>query len=1768
MKGYVKKIKMKRMLAMLLTAVMVLTICMQQSVSAAAPTNVKYDGGWGITDLLTNYQYIIKGDAELNNHTVGGVAIGGTLSSNNFIGDCMQSPSYASNIKDAGITGVEKCLGSTRDFYYATSDNDTSLEQKGFTKYAGYMDLPSQFPSIVQQSQTLYDSNKGLEATSALDPSRGFQMITIDFGLSESWTIPYEVLKTAKGINFINSKKADGKFDVNDLIGTQYLINVVGVNGEEVLFDGEAWLGQEGTGKIDLFVNNNKSQFLGGLKDPVDGIQCNLSGMKLIWNFPDATGIVKWNGMGGHVVAPMAKVDVISGRFEGGIIADSVKSTGQAHYFPYNSFSISAGGDKVVPKDIFIKKTYLDEYGDALTPDTQAVFALYTDSACTQVVTGAESVSVDASTGYVEFESEALGLTLNTVYYAKELAAPTGFAPNATVYACSISAGGQITYCEVGKSGFSTSIPVCENVKETYDDDNDGTLVVTVEDAKTREKLADAEITVKDSEGNPVSTSPKITSSTGVVTFANLAEGKYTVSITQIPDGYVQPATGIEAQVTVRETTYHTFELEKEKEPIKVILKDTDGNLLSGGYVRVTDSKGNSTTEWVGSNGTVIFEGNEAGNYTITLVQNPNGYTIVDGVKDKTLTVVTNDDDKTNNVCEFILEAPSVTVTVVEEGKTTVVPGAEVTITKPNGTTDKKTTGPDGKVTFTNVPVGDAEVQVTGVPTTKDYILPEDEPTEVEVVAGTDATATLEVPLQPAKGTLIINVQDTKADDNTTTGVIVKVEGPAGTIIYGDPTDASSSRDEVKVDDQIVISNTVVGPYVVTISKVPDKWKTTETTEIIQNVTVEENKIANADYTLIQTEKLTITVKDENTNQPVKDVELTVKDSEGKEHPVTSDDNGKVEIVIPEGEYTITTDDVPDGYKVPTDIIKDSIVPGVDEEKEIKITPLGSIEVTVVEKGNTSNKIQNATIVVKDANDDVVNTDNQKTSATGKVTVNDLPIGAYTVEITATPDDNLWKLPVTTSASVTVKANETATHQFELSKETGTLTIIVQEEEDVAVKIQNATVVVKDSKGNVVNTGNQTTDATGKIVINDLTVGDKYTATITTVPTDAKAYELPTVKDQEVTIVKAGKELIYEVKITPPAYGDLVIVVKDTDGNRVKDVPVTVTGPSGAEVFNNKTTASSDITLDDQLAGEYISTLGTLPDGYKLVAGYKSECTDEVNENQVTTITYILEASGDIKVTVKEDDGTKIPGAEVVLKDPVTGDPIKNDKGEDIKGTTNADGEVVFEDVPVGDYIVEIEKVPEKYDPPTNPQIPVEVEQGKTTEEEVTLEYKGEITVTVTEKGEPNVVIPNVDVKLLDASGNAVLDAAKNPITAKTNNQGTCTFTNLPDGTYQVEIDKTTVPKQYKEPAAINQTATIKDGEPVSKVFTVYGVGDLIIKVVEDGTNTPIKGAEIKVTDPENTVITTVTDDNGEVILTDQRVGEQTIVVTKTPAGYKVPTDLMSTSKVTVVKGNNIANGNPTREEFVVAPTANLTITVVDKDDQTPLANAQITVKDPYGNEVGKTTDPNGNVELKDWIVGDSTVTIVQVPQTNILPTPATTTATVVKGDDNTHKVEAPKVSGEKGDITITVTDKETGKLVPGADVQIKDPSGVITTTQTDNNGKIELKDIPTGDYTIVITDVPDGYTEPDKTPTSVTVVAGPNPTVNILIKKPVATGGVSAGGGTPASTPSKSSNEIIAKAPKTGDITYIPFAIAMMAISMVGLAGIVVYRKKTGNER
>ncbi len=1799
MKGYVKRFKVKRMLAMLLAAVMVLTICMPQSVSAETPE--KFKGGTNIKDLLTSYQYVVRGNADLNCHTVGSVMVGGELYTNNYIGDCAQAPSYAKHVIDGGVANVWEYLASTQAFYYGTSDlTDEVMANKKFTRFPEYVDVEKFFTgtneivSLIDQSKTLAKDNPGTTATSAFNTQLNKYTIDLDFSKDKVFTIDYAEFKKAEAINFIN-------FNVDDLSVNEYLINIVNVNGTEITMDSECDYGQPESDKVDFLIDGKSANmFLQDLDGSMkSGVQCNLSGMKLIWNFPDATGSLKWSAMGGHLVAPQANVNVISGRFEGGIIANTVVSSGQAHFFPYGSYSISSGGDEITANDIVIQKLYLLSDGTKGNPVGAAKFALYEDAACTKLVAEAE---VDNSTGLATFRAADANLECGKSYYVKETFAPDNYQIDKnTVYECAISVGGLVTYKEVSSGqSYSSTVPVFENLAPTYTDDS-GTLKITVIDAETKDKIEGAKITVgyikTDGTIEPVKTD-LVTPESGSVILTELPKGSYQVQIKEVPDEYNEPEKKV-VEVNVQETGYHTFELTKQKEKITVYIEDEAGNRLPGGYVEIKDS---TTTEraHVGSDGMIVFADKTPDKYTITLVGIPAGYDYpadVDEVIDVNLT------DAISNY-EYIFELPQQTGTVKVDvldvnGGTNVtsVSGCTVSITYPDKTTTKVQTDAgdgttDGFVTFENVPVGDCVVKVETAPA--DYILianssddPENKDSEKVITAVKNETVSTDLYVEKVvnKGNLIIKVVDTDSDSISDQEVTVTVKGP----------DNNVTNHIVKVDGaEVKLEDQPNGTYTVSIQTtnglrtieaiVDGEADTSSPNSVDADVAKTPDSDTNVVFTVEPFGALKVIVTEEGTGTPINGATVVIKQDDTVIKTVETVTEGQVIVEgLGVGDYTVEVTAVPEGYLEPTNTYPATVEQGTTKEVQVPLTKLGTIVVTVEEK-DTDNRIAGADIKI--VGKDTSYTQTLPVPESGQVTFSNLKPDEYIVTIIETETVKEWVVPTGTDAEkAAVIANGNKVELlYELEKETAELVVNVVDNETGNLVTgsgvgDKVVIVIKDENGNVVSAAN--TETMNGTITNTLPVGT-YEVTLIEVP---KAYLFPdgtsetAVHPDIIVEVTDGGETEFRLKkVDTTNLGSLEVNVylKDTtpddlSNNPVYEGAVTIQykALNGSTSNETRTEITNPKLQKDNLPSGNYTTVLTIPDGYTLanVSGNTASQTKLVEAGPATVINYVLEAAGTVKITVREDNGTKIEGAEVVLKDPGTGETIKDVNGNPFKGTTNAEGVVTFEKVPEGNYIFEVEDVPEKYDPPTLTDTDKAVTVNKDTPavKEVILKYKGKITVTVTEKGAPNVVIPNVKVTLLDSKGNVVMDNGSE-VSGTTDSNGQYTFTDLPDGSYKVKIDTTNISSTYKAPAVTMQDAKIKDGAPVSKVFTVYGVGDLIITVVEVGTNAPIAGATVKVTDPENTVTVTQTDADGKILLQNQRAGEQTIVVTQTPDGYKVPTSLMSTAKVTVVKGYNQQNGNAVKQEFVVAPTANLTITVVDKDDQTPLANAQITVKDPYGNEVGKITDNNGNVELTDWIVGDSTITIVKVPQTNILPTPATTTKTVVKGD-NVHKVEAPKVSGEKGDLTITVTDKETGKLVPGADVQIKDPSGVITTTKTDSDGKIVLKDIPVGDYTIIITGVPDGYTKPDKTPTSVSVVAGPNPPVNILIKKPVATDGENVSNPAP-STPSKSSNEIIRKAPKTGDTGYTPIALAMMVVSIVGLAGIVVYRKKTENER
>lgn len=2068
-KGYVKKMKTKRVLALLMAAIMVITLMVPQTVHAEDTTTEQYVGGTELENLLTYYQYVVMQNASLKNHTVGSVAVGGTLSSNNTIGDGAQIASYANKISSATIGNATGYGAATREFYYAdpaSKVNSDFTENPDYFGSAETIDVDSNtvnkgvydlFINYIQPaSAELAAQTPTHSYTYTEDHAMGFPVIDITLEpVNTVITIPYEDFQKAKAINISID-------DINYFSQYSYTINIVGVGSNTITVDGEAYQGSANSASTDVFVNGKQYAYLGDMDGTMCGIEINLSGMKLIWNFPDATGTIMWNAVGGHLVAPDAGVRVTSGRFEGGIIAKGLVSTGEAHYYPYNGFTLNT------LQNINVIKKYIDENGAAVEVTEHAQFGLFTDADCTVAVKDADGAdvvaTVSATNGIASFPSESLGLDKTATYYVKEISAPDGFEINDTVYLCEFTAGGLVTYSELGKDGvpvYSSTSPVVENLQTTYTTEEVGALIVTVLDKDTNEVIEGVVITVTDADGETVivtdgSGNPiDKTNENGVITYKDIAQGQYTVTMT-IPEGYVSNDE-YSVEVDVSHTTYHTFELEQVKEPIVVYLREEGtNNKISDGAMVVLQARNengswhNVSTAWIGSTGQVTFNNNVAGEYKVILQNDPKGWNLAathDGVAQTStgniVIAVSDNTDVNEHTFYFDKKLGSVEVTVYEydENSTPATTsnvigenGTSVTLTQADGTKTTLTdSDKDGVVTFENIPVGDVKVELTTSP--DGYLKPADTTltsTTVTVEEGTTAQASLYAEeIETTKtGDLVITTETLKSEMPDATGVEITITKPSGDELVI----------TMNVKDTETIEDLTPGDYIVEITTTPDNWKTTSTVK--QVVTVPEEGQGEAEYVFTQTGDMEIIVVEKESGNNVGQAIATVKDANGDAVlTITTTGANSVPVKdLPVGDYTVTVT-VPEGYvesgdkisatNTTTNTTTITVTAGGNTEAkaELTLTRYGCLTVTVVDKDEPSTVVPGVVVTVYDSENNLVG--GGTTNNAGKVVVEDLPAGDYTacytkfasgsssakvyevstdkadttqiatitatedgeatlavvkltgtliiqvinqegyidgakvdvegtekeitdgeitiskldadeydLRLTVIPEDHILDPSNTSERVATVTAGDSTTVIYKLLQ-VAEVKITVKEEgtgdpiPDAKVEVEIGT----DTNGDpVIITG--TTDNNGEVTL-EIPVKDNTTIKVTEVPDGYEEPEdqvidvgpgqnevdfvvepvVPPTGTLKVCIVDADGNVIeedavvtvngteealtdgiadlgevpaddYIVKITelPDGYElvftdggrkevtvddgedevvnivlkqikyDLTVVVKDKDTNEVvADTTVEILDENGNTVIETTTNNNGEITVEVP-KGNYTIVVKDVPDGYDNPSDDSSyvptevEVTEDTREfiefigqtvvppvttgtliiqvidqngkkvdgavvvvdsvnttitggeykkteveagdyelvlnasgipanyilnptcdaeqpavivaGKTTTVVYELIQTATIDITVKEE-GTEepIPGAKVEIE--IDTDNDGTPEGT-ITGTTDADGKVTL-DVPVkDDTTIKVTDVPDGYDKPED-QI-VDVVPGNN-EADFVVEPIGKVTVTVYDKTANDAVVPGAGVSLLmHATGSGtekyVSDANGDRIILTTNANGQVTFDKLADGTYSAIIES--VPANYilaNVEAGADQ-ATVTNGSHATALHKLYAVGNMSITVVNKTTGEVVPNAEVTVEGPtvDGTNVQNVnTGATGTIVLQDQIIGDYELTAK----------DVEDCEFYGANNGSlTVEKGETAEQKFEVVQTAGMTITVVDKVTGDPIPGADITVTDPYGDSKDYTTDDNGQVNIDKQPVGENTVEINRVPSTNVLPDDTDEKITTSVGGDNEVKIEAPKPSTEKGNLTITVVDQVTGAIVPGATVEIKDPSGNVMGTEiTNDKGQIEKTDIATGKYTVTVTDVPSGYTKPSGDPTYVTVLVGNN-TVKVEIKKPTASDSGTAKPApapTPApATPSTNSNVTIEKAPQTGDISYMPFAVAMMVISVLGLAGIAVYRKKTESER
>ena len=616
-----------------------------------------------------------------------------------------------------------------------------------------------------------------------------------------------------------------------------------------------------------------------------------------------------------------------------------------------------------------------------------------------------------------------------------------------------------------------------------------------------------------------------------------------------------------------------------------------------------------------------------------------------------------------------------------------------------------------------------------------------------------------------------------------------------------------------------------------------------------------------------------VLVKDRETGETIEGAKFSVVASNDKDFSFTdnSTKDGVIKTAIKADTYTASLVSVPSDYKlnmettsitlkpVTTDGVVTDMILYVDKaENPIETGAL----VSIVRDKDTKDPIPNAKVDIIDKDGNVILstiTDNE-----GKVSKDDLPIGDYTVKVTEVP--NGYKVPY--SQVGTVKANEVTTLIFEVEKNTGALDVIVRDK-DTKEPIPNAKVDIVDKDGNVTST---TTDNNGRVNKDKLPTGD-YTVKVTEVP---NGYNPP--EDQKTTIKKdETSTLIFEVE---KSVGALDVIVRDKDTKEaIPNASVQVLDKDGNVVESSITDSNGKISKDKLPIGDYTIKVTKVPEKYKIPEDQKGT----VYKNETTTIIFELEKGvGALDVVVRDKDTKEpIPNAKIQVVD--------KDGNIITETTTDSNGKVSKDSLPIGDYTIKVLEVPDGYNKPNDQTVTIK-KNVKTT---IIFELQkgvGTLEAVVRDK-DTKVLIPNATVQIVDKDG-IILE------TTNTNDNGKVRKEKLPVGDYTIKVIK--VPDGYNIPE--NQVGTVKKNETTSLIFEIEkNTGALDVVVRDKDTKEPIPNAKVEVVDKDgNVILETTTDSNGKVSKDKLPIGDYTIKVLEVPDGYNKPNDQTITIKKSV----------------------------------------------------------------------------------------------------------------------------------------------------------------------------------------------------------------------------------------------------------------------------
>ncbi|SMD71223.1 dihydroorotate dehydrogenase electron transfer subunit [Bacillus mobilis] len=531
------------------------------------------------------------------------------------------------------------------------------------------------------------------------------------------------------------------------------------------------------------------------------------------------------------------------------------------------------------------------------------------------------------------------------------------------------------------------------------------------------------------------------------------------------------------------------------------------------------------------------------------------------------------------------------------------------------------------------------------------------------------------------------------------------------------------------------------------------------------------------------------------------------------------------------------------------------------------------------------------------------------------------------------------------------------------------------------------------------------------------------------------------------------------------------------------------------------TNSKGMLVVDDLRPGNY-TLIETKAPTYYDVNVEPIEFTIEKGQQKLLPLTFKNSLTkGKVKL-IKEDDvesSIALAGAVFTLQD-ATGKEIAKDLKTDDYGV------LVIPDLAPGDYQFIETSAPEHYKLDQTP-IKFTIKKGSKDDLPVPVIVKnslltGGVTLTkvddvdgVTLKGAEFIIVDAHDTKKVVRKG------------LTTDEQGKASASDLRPGDYQfIEVQ---APKDYdlsKKPIPFTIGKSQQENITVTATNSLTK-GAVTLTKIDDIDRTMLKDAIFKIVDMDGKEVRTnlVTDDKGEISVSDLRPGDYQFIETQAPEHYvldetPIPFKIerSQTKKITVTGKNTLKKGS-------------VELTKIDDiDTDTKLAHAVFNLLDADGEivEEGLKTNAEGKIVVENLRPGTYKFIETAAPEHyDLNKTPIE--FTIKKSQTEILHVTA-KNALTKGAVELSKVDDIDSTKLEGAVFNIVDMKGTVIHKGlvTNGKGKIEINDLRPGDYQFIEIEAPKHYVL-DETPINFTIEKGQKETISLTAKNSLKQGSI-----------------------------------------------------------